>query len=176
MAYTEEERKERHRISDKLYRDRSKVLKGRKRTHCSKGHPLDEENTHVSPSGVRRCRICRTKTLNKYKQHSITYLAQEKFRSREKNKVRKLFALTHYGPNGSLGCCFPECSVTDLDMLSLDHVNDDGASHRREMSAGNPIYRWVEETGFPEGFQTLCYNHQMKKEIQRRRKKAEELQ
>lgn len=28
------------------------------KTHCSKGHPYDEENTHISPRGERRCREC----------------------------------------------------------------------------------------------------------------------
>lgn len=27
-------------------------------THCPKGHPYDEENTYVSPSGRRHCREC----------------------------------------------------------------------------------------------------------------------
>jgi hypothetical protein len=27
-------------------------------THCAKGHPFDESNTYVAPSGYRRCRTC----------------------------------------------------------------------------------------------------------------------
>jgi len=29
-----------------------------KKTHCPQGHPYDEENTYVYPSGGRKCRIC----------------------------------------------------------------------------------------------------------------------
>jgi hypothetical protein len=31
----------------------------RRKTHCPKGHPYDEANTYVDPSGARRCRACR---------------------------------------------------------------------------------------------------------------------
>lgn len=30
------------------------------RSECSKGHPLDESNTYITPDGYRRCRYCRT--------------------------------------------------------------------------------------------------------------------
>ncbi len=29
-----------------------------RRTHCPQGHPYDQENTYVSPQGVRECREC----------------------------------------------------------------------------------------------------------------------
>jgi hypothetical protein len=31
----------------------------RAKTHCPKGHPYDEANTYVAPSGKRMCRTCR---------------------------------------------------------------------------------------------------------------------
>jgi len=30
------------------------------KTHCPSGHPYDAENTYVTPSGKRECRVCRT--------------------------------------------------------------------------------------------------------------------
>ena len=48
-------------------------------------------------------------------------------------------------------------------MLSLDHVNNDGHAHREEV--GSKMYSWVKSHGFPEGFQTLCMNHQFKKKL-----------
>lgn len=85
----------------------------------------------------------------------------------------KLKALSHYGKNGILLCCWDQCAVSDIDMLTLDHVKNDGASHRRELGgkdrAGPAIYRWVIRNKFPEGFQTLCCNHQFKKEILRKK-------
>lgn len=31
----------------------------RRKTHCPSGHPYDEENTYVPPSGERQCRTCK---------------------------------------------------------------------------------------------------------------------
>jgi hypothetical protein len=90
-------------------------------------------------------------------------------RRRNKEEV-----LTHYGEHGKLKCCWEHCNVCDLDMLSLDHIHDDGAEHRRKLGkkvrgtyqfGGKDIYVWVKTHGFPEGFQTLCMNHQQKKQI-----------
>ena len=69
--------------------------------------------------------------------------------------------------------------MSDIDMLSLDHIKDDGAEHRRKVKgnrisfAGKEIYHWAIENNFPEGFQTLCMNHQTKK--QRMKTRAERL-
>lgn len=95
--------------------------------------------------------------------------------SRKRRHQLKLFVLTHYGLNGRLQCCWPDCGVTDLDMLSLDHINNDGAEHRRQVWGdsrgwgGQALYRQVFRNNFPKTFQTLCCNHQMKKELLRKR-------
>lgn len=84
----------------------------------------------------------------------------------------KLEVLSHYGPNGMLQCSWPDCEITDIDMLSLDHVNNDGASERKNGYRGGggiATYQRVRRDGFPEGYQTLCHNHQWKKELMRRR-------
>ena len=54
-------------------------------------------------------------------------------------------------------------------MLTIDHVNNDGSKHRREIgklykypdgrrALVTDIYGWLEKNGFPDGFQVLCYN------------------
>jgi len=93
-----------------------------------------------------------------------------KVANRERVLNLKIKVLTHYGPQGKLQCAWPDCTVTDIDMLSLDHVNNDGAADRKKHTAGGCMtYCRVRRLGFPEGFQTLCHNHQWKKEILRRR-------
>jgi hypothetical protein len=90
-------------------------------------------------------------------------------------KVRlKIEVLSHYGPDGKLQCAWPDCTVTDVDMLSLDHINNDGAQDRKSGTrggGGNKTYCRVRKQGFPDGFQTLCHNHQWKKELMLRREK-----
>jgi hypothetical protein len=81
----------------------------------------------------------------------------------------KLEVLTHYSHRGILGCCWEGCSVYDLDMLTLDHINDDGAKHilpgASERLTSYGLYRWAKSNGYPKEFQTLCANHQLKKQI-----------
>jgi hypothetical protein len=78
---------------------------------------------------------------------------------------RKCKVLTHYGPNQSLRCCWEGCTVEDIDMLSLDHINNDGNVHRKSAgdAIGRGLYKWIIRNGYPAGFQTLCMNHQFKK-------------
>ena len=87
----------------------------------------------------------------------------------------KTEVLTHYGPKGKLQCSWAGCKIKDLDMLTLDHVNNDGKQHRSLLhrggtSGGPKTLVDVRRRGYPEGFQTLCGGHQLKKEIELRRK------
>lgn len=55
------------------------------------------------------------------------------------------------------------CGETERDFLTLDHINQDGAVHRRQIgngrsTSGTTMYRWLKRNNFPEGFQVLCYN------------------
>lgn len=54
------------------------------------------------------------------------------------------------------------CGETEKAFLSIDHVNNDGAKHKREcrLHTGEQLYRWLKRNGFPEGFQVLCMNCQ----------------
>jgi hypothetical protein len=88
-----------------------------------------------------------------------------KARAQQARIELKLQVLSHYGKNEKLECCWPDCGVTDLDLLTLDHQNNDGAKDRKQ---GN-LYRRVRNAGFPTGFQTLCWNHQWKKQMIRLR-------
>jgi hypothetical protein len=83
--------------------------------------------------------------------------------------ARKSRILTHYGKDRKLVCCWEKCPVNDPDMLSLDHINNNGSADRKSKPAGDNFYRFLEKEGYPEGFQTLCMNHQLKKEILRRK-------
>ena len=81
----------------------------------------------------------------------------------------KLDALSHYSGNffGSIECCDPfgihDKPITDIDVLTIDHINNDGNKHRKEIGSG-PIYSWLKAHNYPEGFQTLCMNCQFKKQ------------
>jgi hypothetical protein len=65
----------------------------------------------------------------------------------------KLKVFTAYG--GSACKC---CGETEFAFLTLDHINDDGAIHRRFVGGSRSVYLWVKKHGFPPGFQVLCWN------------------
>lgn len=63
------------------------------------------------------------------------------------------------------------CGETEPRFLSIDHVNNDGAAHRRSLGAtkrngeggGSATLAWIKKNGFPSGFQVLCMNCNMGK-------------
>lgn len=85
--------------------------------------------------------------------------------------VLKTTVLSHYGFEASLRCCWPGCEVSDIDMLTLDHIDNGGKDERKAGThrTGDGMYRRLRKLGYPKGFQTLCWNHQWKKEIKRKR-------
>jgi hypothetical protein len=68
-------------------------------------------------------------------------------RLHDKRQDHRRQALAHYGT--ACACCGSDRE------LEIDHVNGDGARHRQEVDATR-LYRWLVESGFPVGFQTLC--------------------
>lgn len=50
------------------------------------------------------------------------------------------------------------CGESQYEFLSLDHINDDGNIHRREVGLGTGIYHWAKKHAFPPSLQILCYN------------------
>lgn len=63
------------------------------------------------------------------------------------------------------------CGETEPLFLTIDHVNNDGAEHRRSIGeyvgngkgAGGRTLKWLKDNGFPKGFQILCMNCNMGK-------------
>ena len=79
--------------------------------------------------------------------------------SRDVNKKIKLDILTYYG--GGVAACVL-CGYDNMDALSIDHINGDGARHRREhhITSSYKLYRLLRRNGFPIGYRTLCMNCQ----------------
>lgn len=89
-------------------------------------------------------------------------------------RALKAEVLAHYGKNG-LCCAWPNCAVVDLDVLTLDHINNDGSLERRAgRGKGGDLYRRLRKANYPQGYQTLCANHQLKKELLRHRGQTQE--
>lgn len=57
------------------------------------------------------------------------------------------------------GECCRCCGETWPVFLTLDHLKNNGAAHRKKIHRrGGSLYQWLKTHGYPEGFQVLCYN------------------
>lgn len=82
--------------------------------------------------------------------------------ARDRNRLNRQRVLQHYG--GKCVCC---CEA-DLRFLTLDHVNDDGSSHRKDITVvygGYAIISWAIKNNFPPTLQVLCFNCNCGKQI-----------
>jgi hypothetical protein len=79
-------------------------------------------------------------------------------RARDQKYVDLVF--DHYGRKCI--CCGEE----ELLFLTLDHIDNNGAAHRKEIGTknskhgcnGTAFYRWVVQNNYPDFLQTLCSN------------------
>ena len=101
------------------------------------------------------CKPCHSENV---KQWRLKNPERKREQSRRQAKKLKQQVLDAY--NNACACCGEDTP----EFLSIDHINNDGAEHRRQISgtrtaAGVSVYRWLRQKGFPkDNFQLLCYN------------------
>jgi hypothetical protein len=65
----------------------------------------------------------------------------------------KILVLTYYS-NGTPRCAC--CGELNVLFLTIDHIDNGGNKHRKEIGAGN-LYRWLRDER-PAGYRVLCFN------------------
>jgi hypothetical protein len=100
--------------------------------------------------------------LQKHKEWKSENKARIRTQSRELRQGIKQEVIAHYG--GRCSCCGQD----DLDTLCIDHINDNGAEHRKTVTGDN-MYRWIKDNNYPADLQVLCANCNYAKELVRRR-------
>ena len=103
--------------------------------------------------------LCHNHNIIKY----IENLDPPKFPlQKEKEMKLKLEVFSHYS-GGMLKCAL--CEESNLRALTIDHINGDGASHRRKLKkmsrSPKRIYLYLKKEGYPIGFRVLCQNHNL---------------
>jgi hypothetical protein len=94
----------------------------------------------------------RPEVKESHRQRNREYARRTTKRLREK-------VFSHYGAK----CSWPGCNITDPDMLQVDHINGDGAQHRREIGRdGGATLRFIVKNNYPMTFRILCANHNWK--------------
>lgn len=114
-----------------------------------------------SNGGVHsECKEC-TKQRSRDRVHGPNHREirdRENSATREKRAKIKDAVFIAYG--GYKCAC---CGETEPMFLSIDHIENNGAEHRREItgkrnSAGYHTYKWLYDNNFPEGYQVFCMN------------------
>jgi hypothetical protein len=108
-----------------------------------------------------RSKASQRRTYLKYREKRLAYAqarspqvkrdVNRKARQKLKRKV-----IEAYG--GKCSCC----GETRIEFLTVEHVNHDGAAHRKLVGAGAGMYRDLLRRGCPkDGFTVFCWNCQM---------------
>lgn len=77
------------------------------------------------------------------------------------HRTERLAALNAYGgPAPECSCC----GESGIQFLALDHVHGGGGRHRKETGGGG-FYAWLRRNNYPSGFQILCHNCNMGRQL-----------
>lgn len=150
-------------------------------THCSRGHEYTPENTKMVVKDnrtYRQCRECRRE--DKRSEHKmrgnnwrslLTHCKNghefpENSRicpicKRQNRQNLKTRVMSYYS-NGTPRCAC--CGTTYMSHLTIDHVENNGAEHRTNIGRTS-LHRWLAVNNYPTGFQVLCANCNLAKEI-----------
>lgn len=115
-------------------------------------------------SAVSTCKEC-TKLLMKHKYKSNPSIGRARTRKyHSSHREERLAYNKQYHKNkaslvleayGNKCIC---CGENNLLFLTIDHINNDGASQRKEIGEGITFYNWVIKNNFPTFLQCLCFN------------------
>lgn len=151
---------------------------------CGEEKPLDAFEVVNKERGWRRhqCKACKRQYHQEWAERSREHIRQKRREYHEANreqiidrvnkwvkenpqKRRKNYLAYYYRLQdaairayGGYKCKW--CGIDEPLVLTLDHINNDGAEHRKELGTlgGAPFYRWLKENDYPDGFQVLCMN------------------
>jgi DNA repair exonuclease SbcCD ATPase subunit len=80
---------------------------------------------------------------------------QEAIRERARAKTAELRAAAIAAYGGKCAC--PGCHVHHAELLTIDHINGGGNTHRKTIGRGSKdFFRWLQRNNYPPDFQVLC--------------------
>ena len=98
------------------------------------------------------CRECSKKFDKIYYKNNKNKFNKYRRKMHRENKIKDLF---HYS-NGTMSCV--KCGYSDIRALEIDHINNDGAEHRKKVGSSWDFYLRLIKNDYPEGYQVLCRN------------------
>jgi hypothetical protein len=127
-------------------------------SRCRRILPLDSfyrSTTKVGRYSRGRQPSCKDCTNEAIKVRRLANPEKQTRLNRECNRRLRLKALTIYGGDPPRCAC---CGEREFIFLAIDHINDDGAAHRRSLKSPSHVLRDLQRRGWPPGFQVLCHN------------------
>ncbi len=130
-------------------------------TRCGEAKPIGEfaKDRYKASGHKSACKMCDLTRVMVWEKSNPEKAAAKRSRFSASNPDRfklqrgKLRAevLSAYG---SRCAC---CGETTPEFLTVDHINNDGAAHRKVIKS--KLYEWLRANSFPKaGFQLLCFN------------------
>lgn len=106
----------------------------------------------------RNSEECKARARERYRRLTLSQRDCQREYARNHNNRLKREALEHYG--GIFCRC---CGESELLMLSLDHIANDGAKHRKSLTGSTRLmpqvsYIWAKKNNWPPIFQVMCMN------------------
>jgi hypothetical protein len=134
---------------------------------CGKEFELTLDNFYKQRDGYFHfCKACHKIREKKWKAEHPERAKEISRKSQEKNKLfyinirssrdreARLKVFRYY--SGENYCCAC-CGETNYEFLAIDHINDNGSKHRKEIGKRS-MARWLISNDYPDGFRILCHN------------------
>lgn len=118
---------------------------------------------HLFREYVKKYRGKHPEKIKEYWQKNKLRIAKSRMKNKDSLNKKckewryslKLEVFEHYSKDG-IEC--QECGFKDIRALCLDHINGDGAEHRRKVGNSYKVYMDLKRKGYPSGYQVLCSN------------------
>jgi hypothetical protein len=130
---------------------------GRVCVDCKTWKPGEDFYKAASGGFWPYCKVCskvRNRAQYERRREDPEWVAANLEAIRREKMGIKVTVIEGYG--GKCACC----GEAEPMFLTLDHVNNDGAEHRRTtgLKTGMTTWRYAKREGFPDIFQLLCWN------------------
>lgn len=106
------------------------------------------------------CQSIKRIANNEQLDSGVRPLAARGRRARHYRTRVKLATFTHYSRGPPRCAC---CGFNDIRALEIDHVHGGGQAHRKLVGNGRRLYLWLRNRNYPDGFQVLCANDNVRK-------------
>jgi hypothetical protein len=164
MTEEEKQKYDEERYQEKIKETARSLRENRKKAGlCSTcGKDKQGEITLQCAACKDRTREYSRKRIEEKREEGLEKEYRDLLNNRRKQSVGKLKSEV-FGVYGNKCAC---CGEEDKRFLTIDHVNNDGAEHRRILGKkSETLMSWAKKQGFPNSLQLLCWNCNLGKAI-----------